>query len=237
MHRIFALVFPLISFAACSAPDSGALTLGGGKWGSAGGGSDTAAPPAEDASAAASDAQPSAAPDAALADGSPGTPHPDAGSPAPDAGSSPPDASPPAINAFTGAPAYASAPPATQAQSLHGFSLAGRNCFDCHGAPSPSSGILFTFAGRAFADANGATPAADVEVRVVDKNGVAVSVHSDASGYFWKRAATDLALPAIVGARTATTTRLMSGALNDPAKRGGCSACHNGTTTTYVHVP
>jgi hypothetical protein len=222
--------------AACSDGAVGELSLGHGTWGGAGGN------PTDDASASSTDASPTddaSTSDASTSDASADArahsdaSH-DAATAAPDSGS--PDATLP-TSAFAGTGAYASAPPAISAQGQHGFSLVGRNCADCHGGTSPSSGRRFDFAGRVFADPNGTTPATDVEVRVVDHNGVGASVHSDANGYFWHSAQTDLAIPAMAGARDANTTSLMVGALSDPVKRGGCNGCHNGTTTTYLHVP
>lgn len=178
---------------------------------------------------------PSNALDAAVGtDGGNPSPVVDAGSPA-DAGAT--EASAPPPNAFTNAPPYASSPPGTQAQSHHGFSLVGRSCFDCHGGANPSSGIRFEIAGRVFADANATTPAADVEVRVVGNGGAAVSAHSDLSGYFWQKSAVTLPLPALAGARNAATTKLMAGPISDPAKGGGCNSCHDGATTSVMHVP
>lgn len=209
--------------AACSGSDPSALTLGHGQWGGSGAGA-----PSDDAGGGGGSAVDSGAVGTGAEAGAPDA-HADAMNVVPS------DAGPP--NAFTGAPAYASAPPVIDAQSQHGFSLVGRSCFDCHGGANPSSGKRFDYAGRVFADANGQTPAADVEVRVVDHNGVASSAHSDGSGYFWHRASADLALPALAGVRNASATTPMIGALSDPSKLGGCNGCHDGTTTRRLHVP
>ena len=220
-----ALTVSILLAAACSGSDPGALGLGGG--GHAGGGGTAGASQQNDGGDSAShDAGGGAATgnDAGASTGGG-----DAGTASHDA------APPPSNNAFTGAGAYASAPPGSQAQDFHGFSLAGKSCYDCHGA-NPSSGIHFTIAGRVFADAAGQTPAADVEVRAVDHNGAASSAHSDNAGYFWVKGGT-LTLPALAGARNAQSTALMVGALSDPAKGGGCNGCHNGATTAYLHVP
>jgi hypothetical protein len=218
----------VIVVAGCSGADPGPLTLGHGTWGGANGGTtgDT------DASTTTTD---DAGGDAAASNAH------DGGTTGPvDASNdtamvAPPDAA--QTNAFTGAPAYANTAPALQAQIQHNFTLVGRNCADCHGGASPSSGTRFDFAGRVFGDANGTTAAAGVEVRVVDHANVASSAYSDSSGYFWHRAATDLTIPAVAGVRNGGATKLMIGSLNDPTKRGGCNGCHDGSTTAYLHVP
>jgi len=237
MYAAIAAAFVTALVSACSDGASGPLTLGHGTWGGGGGAMDDAAP-SDDAGATtdAGTTSDAATTDAATA----GDAAHDSSTVAPPDSGAPRDASPQtdaAANAFSGTGGWASAPPALFAQAQHGFSLAGRNCADCHGGTSPSSGKRFDFAGRVFADPNGTTPAADVEVRVVDHNGVGTSVHSDADGYFWHLASADLAIPAMAGARNGSATSLMVGALSDPVKRGGCNGCHNGTTTTHLHVP
>ena len=223
----FAPVTAVAALAACSGSDPGGILLGpGGHAGGSGAAEDGGASQGGEGGAS-----------VGVDGGSGGATGTDSGASTGggDAGTASHDAAPPSTNAFTGAGAYASAPPGTQAQGAHGFSLADRNCYDCHGA-NPSSGIHFTFAGRVFADSAGQTPAADVEVRAVDHNGAASSAHSDSSGYFWVKGGT-LALPALTGARNAQSTALMAAALTDANKGGGCNGCHNGTTTAYLHVP
>lgn len=146
----------------------------------------------------------------------------------------PPPAKP---NAFTGAPAYAAtAGPATRI-AAHNFANAtpttnpaGRACMQCHGAAGPAP--RFLIAGTVYKDATG-TPAPQVEVRVVGADGVARTTYSNADGNFFFRAATGAVMfPAVVGARDANTTKLMT----IDAANGNCNSCHRagGTSSPLV---
>ena len=132
------------------------------------------------------------------------------------------------VDAFTNAPAFASAPIAKSAVQSHLDKAVGTTpgkstkCLACHtGSPGPR----FAFGGTAFADMQGTQPAADVEIRVVDASGVAVSVHTDADGNFWAKAQAALASPGYAGDRSATGAKLMKLKLKT-AESFDCNSCH-----------
>jgi hypothetical protein len=126
---------------------------------------------------------------------------------------------PPPVNVFTGAPAFTS----IVATSTHN---AGQNCMGgCHDHG-------FTFAGT-LTDGNG-NGVAGAEVRLVDANNVAISVHTGSNGNF--HSSTSFTAPAHVGARDATNTAIMITAL--AASNGGCNGCHaTGGTVAKIHLP
>lgn len=172
-----------------------------------------------------------------------GNPNPDAGGGGHDSGATPQadggggsDASDAALSPFSGAGPYASSPVAQSAQqnhTAHGVATTPNkdvNCLNCHNGTGATN---FLFAGSVYADPNAATPAADIEVRVVDKNGLGLSAHSDVDGNFWLVDAKTLAVPALSGARSGAAEQLMPTAL----QQGGCNGCHNGTVNPAMHVP
>jgi hypothetical protein len=133
-----------------------------------------------------------------------------------DAGASPSTSADP----FAGAPAFV-----TQvAGTTHN---AGQNCMGgCHNHGFTFAGTLTDGAGNAVAGA---------EVRLVDAAGNATVVHTGSNGNF--HSSTPWTGPARVGARTATNTAVMVGALTTPAN-GGCNGCHaTGGTVAPIHVP
>jgi hypothetical protein len=154
----------------------------------------------------------------------------DAGAPppaAPAADAAPPDdpgvliANP--VDGFTGAPPYASDLPAIRANAMHANGpVTGQPCLSCHDGVTC---VKFDFAGTVWRAPAFTEAVPDVEVRVIDANDYAHSVHSDADGNFWHRASTDLPLPAFSGVRTAHFTAL--GKLNGTS----CNTCHNATNT------
>jgi hypothetical protein len=117
-------------------------------------------------------------------------------------GGSPPAATP-TPDAFAGAPAFSS----QVGSSAHN---PGQSCMKsgCHG---PGGGeTSFVIGGTVYKDYKGTTPAPGVEIRVIDTAGHAVSVYSGTNGNFYiHTGASGVTLPAIVGARDATTTRPM----------------------------
>ncbi len=142
-------------------------------------------------------------------------------------GSSPPaqTAAPAEKTLFTGAPAYASAPIVASAAAAHaakGAPAPGNKtaCLTCHKAGG--TGPAFVFGGSVFADGDGKKGAPDIEVRVVDAKGTAVSVHSDADGNFWAKGDA-LTGPAHAGARNGVKTKLM----HQPLTTGDCNSCHD----------
>lgn len=143
---------------------------------------------------------------------------------------------------FAGAPGYT----AGTGEDSHN---AGKACLQsgCHGSgggEAPS----FLVGGTVYADYKGTTPAAGVEVRIVDSAGHAASTYSSSNGNFYIRSsnAGGVGFPAVIGARNATTTRPMITLLSGPGM-GSCgqTKCHvpgggpqSGTGDYYpIHVP
>jgi hypothetical protein len=124
-----------------------------------------------------------------------------------------------APSVFDGAPAFVS----STASSTHN---AGKNCMGgCHDHG-------FTFAGT-LTDGNG-NAVAGAEVRLVDANGQAITVHSGPTGNF--HSSTPFTAPAHVGARDATHVVNMVTPLQ--STNGGCNGCHaTGGTTAPIHLP
>lgn len=127
------------------------------------------------------------------------------------------------VDAFTGAPAYASAPPTIRANDQHPAPVTGKPCLACH--DGTGSSIKFDFAGTVWIAPARTLPAADTEIRIIDAKGMARSTHSDVDGNFWHHSSTDLLLPAFSGARNSHYKAI--GQLNGPS----CNSCHeNGNT-------
>jgi hypothetical protein len=144
----------------------------------------------------------------------------------------------PAVNAFTGAGAYkAMAGPSTLKAGHSNFNAqndpVGRPCLNCHGAGGGAT--PFTFAGSAFKDSAGTMPAAQVEIRVRDTNGKALSAYTDANGNFFMplNPNGDLAFPAHAGGRDTNTTKLM----NATVANGNCNGCHKAGMAGRIVVP
>jgi hypothetical protein len=127
---------------------------------------------------------------------------------------------------FSSAPAFAASSQTTT--SIAAAAHAAKNvaapskstaCLSCHkqGGSAPS----FAFAGTIYGDKDATKGAADIEIRLTDANGAAMSVHADADGNFWAKGAA-LTGTAHVGARSAAKTRLM----NQPTTSGDCNTCH-----------
>jgi hypothetical protein len=129
-------------------------------------------------------------------------------------------------DAFGGAPAYAGASGPDTRKAGHNFNSntpktnpAGKACLNCHGASGPAP--AFAAGGTIFA---GTTPAANVEVRAIGTDGKAYSAYTNADGnFFFRAAASPIAFESMMGARTATTTMLMTGT----APNGNCNNCHS----------
>jgi hypothetical protein len=102
---------------------------------------------------------------------------------------------------------------------------AGQDCMGgCHNHGFTFAGTLTDGAGNGVAGA---------EVRLVDANGQAISVHTDSIGNF--HSSTAWTGPAKVGARNATTKVLMSSTI---ATGKGCNGCHAvGGTVAPIHIP
>ena len=126
---------------------------------------------------------------------------------------------PPPPNVFTGAPGFVS----SIAADTHN---AGQNCMGgCHDHGFTFAGTLTDGVGNGVAGA---------EVRLVDANGTAISVHTGTNGNF--HSSTPFVAPAHVGARNATKTALMIGSLT--LANGGCNGCHKtGGTAPMIHLP
>ncbi len=143
--------------------------------------------------------------------------------PASDAGNkdAAPDAGP--IDAFTGAGAYQSKSGPSTRKAAHPFTNDdphGRACFDCHG----SSATSFSFAGTVYANAAGTQRAANVEVRLLDKSGKALSAWTNADGnfFFILEPNGDLDFPSHAGIRNAKGKKVMQSITDS----GDCNNCH-----------
>lgn len=164
-------------------------------------------------------------------------PKPDAGAGALEGGGSP------FQNPFAGAPGYA----AQMGEDSHN---PGKACLQsgCHGSGGGGEAPSFLLGGTVYADYKGTTPAAGVEVRIVDSAGHAVSTYSSSNGNFYIRSgsANGVTFPAVVGARDSTSERPMITLLTT-ASMGSCgqTKCHvpgggpqSGTGNYYpIHVP
>jgi hypothetical protein len=147
------------------------------------------------------------------------------------------------VNAFTGAPAYASNQPGTSAVQRHMNGGVGTtpgraaNCLNgsgCHGAGA--GGREFLFGGTIFADVNGTMPAVNVEVRVRGSDGNGYIANSDANGNFWRLKGMDTVMyPALTGARNGMNQQSL---MNGTIANGACNSntCH-GPGGTVMHVP
>jgi hypothetical protein len=141
--------------------------------------------------------------------------------------------------AFTGAGAYVatSGPSTIKGAHPNGGNPAKVDCLSsgCHGAGG--AGPRFAAGGTVFTSAAGTTPAAQVEVRLRDGAGKAVSAYTDAFGNFFVRAADAAAVvfPVQAGARNTASTRAMSASIAN----GACNsaACHGSAATGFIHVP
>jgi hypothetical protein len=161
------------------------------------------------------------------------------------------DASPPPAEAgagssfqdpFAGAPAYA-------AQKGNGSHNAGMSCIHsgCHGAGGSSGAPSLLIGGTVYADYKGATPAAGVQVRIVDAAGHSETTYSGPEGNFYilSANANGVTFPAVVGARDGTTTRPMITRLTASMASCGQATCHvpgggpmSNTGNYYpIHVP
>jgi len=141
--------------------------------------------------------------------------------------------------AFTGAGAYVATTGPSTLKGAHpnGGNPAKVDCLSsgCHGAGG--AGPRFAAGGTVFTSAAATTPAAQVEVRLRDTAGKAVSAYTDANGNFFVRAADAAALvfPVQAGARNTATTRAMSASIANGACNG--AACHGSAATESIHVP
>jgi hypothetical protein len=126
---------------------------------------------------------------------------------------------------------------------------AGLACLQsgCHGGtagPAPP----FFLGGTVYQDYPGTKPAAGVEVRIVDPEGHATSVHAGPEGNFFIPAGAQngVTFPAAIGARDANTTRpmitLIAGAGMGSCAQASCHVPGGGPTTNTgnyfpIHVP
>jgi hypothetical protein len=143
---------------------------------------------------------------------------------------------------FAGAPAYA----AQTGSSSHN---AGMSCIHagCHGAGGSPGAPSLLIGGTVYADYKGATPAAGVQVRIVDAAGHSASSYSGPEGNFYilSSNANGVTFPAVVGARDGKTTRPMITMLDASKASCGQAKCHvrgggpmSNTGSYYpIHVP
>ncbi len=141
---------------------------------------------------------------------------------------------------FSGAPPFSS----QMGTDSHN---AGKSCIEsgCHGSVAAAESFLV--GGTVYADYKGTTPAPGVEVRIADSTGHATSTYSGPEGNFFITSANagGVTLPAVVGARTASSIRPMITTLT--VSMGSCAQtpCHVpggspiGATGNYypIHVP
>jgi hypothetical protein len=112
---------------------------------------------------------------------------------------------------------------------------AGQACLSCHGGAKPNV-TRFLFAGTAWTSAAATTPAPMVEVRVLQANGSATSVFTDADGNFYfgtPQGAPPLAAPAQAGVRDANGEMTMTNVFND----GDCNSCHRAGGQAPINLP
>lgn len=133
---------------------------------------------------------------------------------------------------FAGAPAYAA--PSNLTPSPGPNHNVGKSCMDCHG----KNETAFLLGGTIYKDYAGSTPAAGVEIRVVDTNGHAASTYSNSDGnFFIKSGGSTVALPAVVGARDGTTARPMITQLTGAMGSCGQASCHSNGGYGPLHLP
>ncbi len=135
---------------------------------------------------------------------------------------------PPPANAFSGAAAYAAKLGPSARQGAHTGVGGPQNldCANCHN---------WLIGGTVWMDAAGTMPAPSVEVRVRDAAGNAASAYTDQDGNFYLPAGTGgVTLPAEIGVRNGTTTKLMGSTLS----AGGCAAgaCHVSGKQGVIHL-
>jgi hypothetical protein len=154
-----------------------------------------------------------------------------------DAAPPPIDASP--ANAFTGDNAYVATTGPSAENAAHNFPAnnpttnpAGQVCLSCHGAAGPGKAFLLGGTVWTTAAANAAAP--QVEVRVRDDNANGFPAYTDGDGNFFVLVGDGGAFspPAHPGLRNATTTDLMTGAIDN----GDCNACHRAGGQTPLHL-
>lgn len=159
------------------------------------------------------------------------------------------DATPPAWVAGDGASfqdPFSGAPPFSSQMGTDSHN-AGNSCIQsgCHGSVAAAESLLI--GGTVYADYTGTTPAPGVEVRIADSAGHATSTYSGPEGNFYITSAnaSGVTLPAVVGARTASSTRPMITTLTVSMGSCGQTPCHVpggspiGATGNYypIHVP
>jgi hypothetical protein len=146
---------------------------------------------------------------------------------------------------FAGAPGYVAQ------RGGGGAHNAGLSCMEsgCHGsvgAGGGGEGPTFLIGGTVYSDYKGSSPAAGVEIRIVDSAGHAASTYSGSNGNFYIGGnANGVTFPAIVGARDGSTSRPMITPLNAMMGSCGQQSCHvpggGPTTNTHdyypIHVP
>ena len=158
------------------------------------------------------------------------TPTNDASYPTSDSGTNQPPTS--YLDPFQGAPAYS----AGKGSNAHN---AGQACITCHTKQGEKSLLI---GGTVYSDYDGTTPAAGVEIRVLDTQGHAMSTYSGTSGTFYISANSTIVPPFVVGVRNASATRPMITQIDGKTINGDCSksGCHVGKSNGgyyVVHIP
>jgi mono/diheme cytochrome c family protein len=205
MTKAWSVVALLLGFAACSAPDPGAITFvdppEGAERRTSGGGEG----PSSSAASTTSDA---------------GT----------GAGTTTGGTTGAAADPLFGATTFQAKPPTpadirTVQGATHGALTGTTDCMTCHGAASTGTKLLF--GGSVFDDAAGTTPAVNVEVWIASPDGATRLVaNSDAAGYFFLRDPGPLPAGTLTGIRkNGKITKMIS-----PISTGACNStgCHGG---------
>jgi hypothetical protein len=140
---------------------------------------------------------------------------------------------------------------AFKAQTAAATHNAGLACINsgCHGTTTASAAgaPALLIGGTVYADYQGKTPAAGVEVRIMDSQGHVATAYSGPEGNFYLGAtgSSGVAFPAVIGARNATATRPMITVLASSFGACGQANCHvpgggppSGAGNYYpIHVP
>ncbi len=232
MDRVSLLFFAVLAAAGCAAPDP-SLDLestGEGAISGADGGSPSPLPSPATAADGGRNLDTRGTLDASIEGAVPGSTssaEPDA-SAEPDEGRAPWTPTTVGSNVFAGADPYREFVPTRRARDRHADSVSGKDCATCHNGFGAAP--AFDFAGTIYRSLRGTEPAAGAEIRIVQPNGMAVSVHADADGNFWHFGTIPAARGSLSGARSARASAV--GRLNGASCN--TSSCHGPSRRLYI---
>jgi hypothetical protein len=132
-------------------------------------------------------------------------------------------------NPFGNAPPYKSDPPSEQAKNVHatnGVSVVpslGVKCLGCHGTGAAPA---FLFGGSIYSSRDATSPAADMELGIIDASGKTFFAHSDTDGNFWLKGSDSLQYPVYAAVRMNAMTKTMKTKVSDATKLE-CNSCHD----------